>query len=462
MKMRKARLVVWAKLTGPGLGLLLFTATFLYPVLPLQIASLGLITLLLAWLALLLFSTKRIHVVGIKWLTLFLIGGSIWWIIWVPRLFLPVSLQIACRFVGVGLGLIAAAGFYRSLPGKSGKLGALFPAVLLTMTFILPLGPERWNLDPFYPREVQFTPYNKLLVRLEEGPVLMFDFPSRKKETSLGFGPAPVSPSFGTTLPGWTFGLAALESGGRVTIRAITSGALDKVSEYEIQTESQPLALTSGPKSTFFLAYRTPDERVWAELKNVSWDTVLGPIELPDYSWRLAIPARTRDKIAYLSEGRAGVRVVDLATGDNHLIDLSQEITEAGGGEGTYIYSLAFSPDGEELALGLSWKGDVDCPGLVWRVDLEGKVLARLLPPTSAELRHEPFVSILAYAPDGKRLAAEVSGPPGRLAVIDVDSGRVRDLPLGDRGFTEAVFSSDGRYLVATGGGGIYMWRLRR
>ncbi len=152
--------------------------------------------------------------------------------------------------------------------------------------------------------------------------------------------------------------------------------------------------------------------------------------------------------------------MVDPLTGDLLRLDLSREISEAGGGEKTYIHSLSFSPDGKELALGLSWKGGFDCPGLVWRVDLEGRVLARLLPPTPAKLGNDLFVSILAYAPDGKRLAAEVSGHPGRLAVIDVASGRVRDLPRGNLGFNGAVFSSDGRYLVATKYDAIYVWKL--
>ncbi len=101
-------------------------------------------------------------------------------------------------------------------------------------------------------------------------------------------------------------------------------------------------------------------------------------------------------------------------------------------------------------------------PGLVWLVDLEGRVLARFLAPTQEELEGDPYISELAFSPDGKMIAAQIGYIVSRLSVIQVDSGAVQDLPLGDRGFGEIAFSQDGEYLVAAAYDGIYRWRIGR
>jgi hypothetical protein len=483
MNSRKAFVSV-AKGVGLVSVLFLLVATALHPSRPLQLASLGTATGCLALLAARLAAKRPRMSRWVGGFSLLLVGASIWWIIWVPHLFLPVPLQVASRTLGVGVGLIAAAGLYRFLPKRLKVLGWLFPALLLALTFVLPCGPERWDLGLWTPDEVQFTPHGKLLVRTEEGPVLLYDFPSGTVEAVLASSAPSVGgpPTFGTTLPGWTFGLAALESEGRVRVQTFppAAGWPESGHEYAIQTGPTPIAITSGPKSTFLAVYQTFEGKAWVELKDLYWNTVSGPIELPGFlgavlegPWKralsdllgaIAIPADARTKLAYLGISTKGldVRVVDLATGESRIIDISQELVEAGGGEKSYVGTIAFSPDGEVLALGLSWKGEAMPPGLVWLVDLEGRVLARFLTPTQEELGGDPYISELAFSPDGKMIAAQIGYIVSRLSVIQVDSGAVQDLPLGDRGFGEIAFSQDGEYLVAAAYDGIYRWRIGR
>ncbi len=450
----------------PLLLLFTFVAAVIYPIRPLQVISLALAACVLFILAVLVAAKKSVSAGWSKLLGLASAGVAMWWPFWIPRLLLPLTLQILCRAMAVGLGFLAAAVLYRSLPGHIRILGPPFSLVPLVLAFLLPFGPERWTIEPLTIEEAQFHGRH-FLVRTGEGPLLVYDFPEMTLRQVIGFLPYRHMslPSFSTTLPGWSFALAVLESGGGVEVRfpgEVRLPGLD-LSAFSVQTESELIALMSGPKSTFITVYRTEDGRPWLQLRDARWAPASLPIPLPGFpSFKNDVAiSGDRSKIAYLDRDSKfqRVRVIDLSTGESHSLLFSQEIAALGGGEGTYIASIAFSPDGKGLALGLSWKGGADCPGLVWRVDLEGKVLARFLPPTPEELRHDPDVWILAHDPSGRRLLAGICCRPRRLVVIDMDSGRVRDLPLGGLGFDDAFFSPDGHYLVATKPDGIYIWK---
>jgi hypothetical protein len=456
-----------------ALGALLMTAV-LHPIWPLQASFLSLMSISLAGLAWLL--AKRTHRPAqgawVDWLALGTAGLALGWLFLTPRLLLPFSLQVICRILGVSLSLVAAVAFHRALPRHLHWLGALFPLVPIALSFLLPLGPARWETGPLSPNEVQFA--GRLLVaRAAEGPVLVYDFPGRYPVTVAGFSPYRIAgyPSLAadsswpeTPQLKWAVALAVLEDYRKLSIKTIFSrGAHGGHAFYiplYIQTRSHLLAVAPGPEHTFLAVYWDRERNVWARRMDVHGGHVGFPIQLPGQPQALAASPDGR-LVAYVESDLHNVRVVDIETGDDVLLDISQEIAAVGGYD-TYIHSLAIAPDGSELALGLAWKGNGDCPGLIWRVDLEGKVLARLLPPTRRELRHEPFVSILRYSPDGNRLAAEICCFPSRLSVVDIDSGRVRSLPLGGQGYGDAAFSPDGQYLVATRYDGIYLWRIGR
>ncbi|RLE30373.1 hypothetical protein DRJ54_02820, partial [Candidatus Acetothermia bacterium] len=462
-------------LGAAALGAFLMAAV-LHPIWPLQVVSLSLMSISLAGLAWLL--AKRIdrpaREAWVDWLALGTAGLALGWLFLIPYLLLPFSLQVICRILGVSLSLVAAVAFRRALPRHLRRLGALFPLAPIALSFLLPLGPARWEIGPLSTYEVQFAG-RMLVTRAVEGPVLTYYFPRENSVAVAGFAPYRVMGCPGLALgptrldplqlqldtPGWVLTLAALESERQVGIATIYSGGVRDRYTYVVQTESHLLSVIPGPEHTFFAVYRDRKLSVRAQRVNIFGKPLSDPIQLPSRAHALAV-SRDAPLIACVDgEALRGVWVVDLETGEDVFLDLSQEIA-ALGGEDAYIHSLAIAPDGSELALGLSWKEGMNCPGLIWRVDIEGNVLAQLLPPTWEELGHEPFVSILRYSPDGKRLVAEICCFPSRLSVVDVDSGRVRNLPLGGRGYRDAVFSPDGQYLVATRYDGIYLWRIGR
>ena len=469
MRTRKLK-AVFLRVVGI-LALLLLAAMAIHPALALRLAFLGILSLLLVGGGIYLARNWRVPAGWGDWLAIVTGGLTIWWMLWNPRLLLPFPVQISCRILGIALSTIAAVAFYRSLPQLIHKASFLFPLVPIVLSILIPLGPERWEVDPLHPWEPRFLG-KLLLVRAGEGLILVYDFPRKVLLSTHGFhpyatlastfafGPLDVDPLLlDLGLPGWLLTVAVLNSEREVEIATIHSSGMRDRDSYTMEEGQHISAITPGPEDTFLLVYLDQDRNAWLRRMDARWKPLADPIPLEGFGDAITV-ARKGGKLAYVMKSGREVMVVDPLTGDLLRLDLSREISEAGGGEKTYIHSLSFSPDGKELALGLSWKGGFDCPGLVWRVDLEGRVLARLLPPTPAKLGNDLFVSILAYAPDGKRLAAEVSGHPGRLAVIDVASGRVRDLPRGNLGFNGAVFSSDGRYLVATKYDAIYVWKL--
>lgn len=466
---------LWATVGAVALGIFL-VATVLHPIWHLQVAFLSFFCLFPAGLAALLAArVKRpVQETWVDWVALGTAGLTLGWLFWIPYLLLPFSLQVLCRILGVSLSLVAAVTLHRTLPRHLYRLGALSLLAPIALSFLLPLGPARWETGPLSPSEIGFA--GRLLVtRAVEGPVLTYYFPRETSVVAAGFAPYRVmgcpSLALGPTrldplqlqldTPGWTLTLATLESGNQVGIATIYSGGVWDRYTYVVQTESHLLSVIPGPEHTFFAVYRDRKLSVRAQRVNIFGEPLSDPIQLPSRAHALAV-SRDAPLIACVDgEALRGVWVVDLETGEDVFLDLSQEIA-ALGGEDAYIHSLAIAPDGSELALGLSWKEGMDCPGLIWRVDMEGNVLAQLLPPTWEELGHEPFVSILRYSPDGERLVAEICCFPSRLSVVDLDSGRVRNLPLGGRGYRDATFSPGGRYLAATRYDGIYLWRIGR
>ena len=469
MRLGKFRIGVVAGLTTP---VVLVAAAALHPLRSLRLTLLAFFALGVGWLALLLSRRVKRPVsrAGVDWVALAAVGLSIWWVFFSARLLLPFPFQILCRIHAISLGVVAAVVLHRALPRPLHRLGLLFPLVPAALSLLIPLGPVRWDLGALEPDELTFVE-ERMLVRARGGTVLVYDFPHDVPMAAAGFAPYHLYelPSFGALLSrhaptgGWQVNLAALESERTVGIGAVPDRSIGQRPFHHVQTDSELLAVTGGAKEGFLAVYRAPDHRVYARLMDADWEGVSAPILLPGWGLGLTLSAN-ETLLAYLDgdNGDRGVWVVDVTSGQKTHIDLSREIAAAGGGDRSYFYSLAFSPDGKELALGLSWKGGGDCPGLVWQVNLEGEVRGRYLTPTPGELRQEPFISILRYAPDGKRLVSEVCCFPSRLTVIDLGSGRVRNLPLGNRGFDDAAFSPDDRYLVATRFDGIYLWKVGR
>jgi WD40 repeat protein len=106
---------------------------------------------------------------------------------------------------------------------------------------------------------------------------------------------------------------------------------------------------------------------------------------------------------------------------------------------GTQIGSVAVSPDGTRIALGLN-NGQVQ----LW--DTASGALLRTLDV------HSRYVGYVAFSPDSGTLVASANGPgPYSLPLWDVEAGvHVRDF-LGPREPQSGIFSPDGRYVIARG-----------
>ena len=112
---------------------------------------------------------------------------------------------------------------------------------------------------------------------------------------------------------------------------------------------------------------------------------------------------------------------------------------------GTGLYDVAFSPDGERLA-----------------VAGQDKAVHLLDVATSSRraLRgHEDQVVSVAFSPDGARVAA--GSWNGRIRVWSLDDGAVRLLEGHDKPVRSVAFSPDGRALASGGGDGtVRLWSL--
>lgn len=157
-----------------------------------------------------------------------------------------------------------------------------------------------------------------------------------------------------------------------------------------------------------------------------------------------------------------GVTVWDAKTGKPlHRFSLS-----------TFASAVAFSRDGKYLAAGTDGAGgELPEPGEVWVWDIEtGKAVHTFKTRDEVEPgENSRSAAAVALSPDGKRVAAAVSGvrparpaglipqgeeEPADVLVWDLASGRV-DLDLRGRdGWAGKIaFSPDGRWLASAGGG---------
>ncbi len=295
--------------------------------------------------------------------------------------------------------------------------------------------------------------------------------------------------AFLRTLPGWDGGIGALafspdgrllaagSATGKVRVWRLEAGGRAAALLWEdrfdpIRLDPPPqfqakVALAFSPDGRTLAAgwvgeirlYRPADGAVAGVLQgDRTWDGW-------DGFWSLAFSPDGRTLAAGTRAGE--VWIYRLPEGERLRV---LEGVESGGGlfldgpKGT-VWSLAFSPDGRTLAVGLGrlrrlvelWDGATGRRRQVLRV-APGRLLPRFSPPYG----DPPRKVALAFSPDGRFLA--VGGEGGAVRVWDL----VRQVPLapldgyGDRIISLAL-APDGRTLaVGEEGGGVRLWEEGR
>ena len=155
--------------------------------------------------------------------------------------------------------------------------------------------------------------------------------------------------------------------------------------------------------------------------------------------------------VASWGAGRGYVRLWDVASG-------RPETSNLPGIEGTQVWGLAFSPDGDALAGNGIVRSHVQHGnfgrGYVWDVSDRGRLEGQL--DTSQSMNQ------LAYTPDGSLLAG-VTGQSegGDLVTWDASSlARLLDVPIDNVGVYSSDVSNDGRTIVSGGQAGPRFWDI--
>jgi Tol biopolymer transport system component len=113
----------------------------------------------------------------------------------------------------------------------------------------------------------------------------------------------------------------------------------------------------------------------------------------------------------------------------------------------------AWSPDGQSLAY------ENTATGTIWIADSSGQNARALTQSASPLLDTDP-----CFSPDGRRLAFVIrpGGPHGELAVLDLNSGKIRQLTHDDVLALSPAWSPDGHsiYFASSRGGTMNIWKI--
>lgn len=211
----------------------------------------------------------------------------------------------------------------------------------------------------------------------------------------------------------------------------------------ELRGHSSPVsALVFAPDGTLASADASGDIRLW--YPNPASTTVSRPASQIAFS-------PTNEQVAWLEDGQLYMQSFD---------DFSAEITATTvfTGYDVHLNSLAFSPDGSQIAAG----GGLTGRGVVYVWQVGGGV-----EPTAVLPGHTRPVQTVAFAPDGQTLASgsgvgEYNSGDDTVLVWDLENPSTpkQSLPQHTERVNEVQFSPDGHFLAsASDDGHVFLWR---
>jgi WD40 repeat protein len=302
---------------------------------------------------------------------------------------------------------------------------------------------------------VVFAPDGKTLVTgTRQGEVKLWDVDALKERRTLSqagnVGRLAFLPDGGTLARPWfeSFGKDGKALTGRYKVDDV-KGYRGGIKLWDAATGKERGVLQrQSPRGVLDIAL-SPDgkmlaaEEIWREKDakdakdGVSlWDVTTGKV-IRDLESRAGALAFTPDSTILAVNTQGGAQLFDVASG--------QKRSKLGDGK-TYLYAIAFAPDGKTLA-GCDFQGTI----YLWDVD-SGKEKARWQHGDSQ------MAGCLAFAPDGKTLAVGV-GPrnsravePGEIVLWDPATKQKRLTLRGHIGSIWAlVFNADGTLLASAG-----------
>ncbi|MET8865800.1 hypothetical protein ABZW11_22925 [Nonomuraea sp. NPDC004580] len=249
-------------------------------------------------------------------------------------------------------------------------------------------------------------------------------------------------------LAGAAGGVVAVVQGGRADARAAEASRLrDEALSREVAAAASGTGDTSLGAQLALAAYRlspTPEAR----------GALLGSLSRP-IGARLIGHTAPVERVAYRPDGRVAVTASGDATARlwNVADPLRPRPLGVVQGHTGGVRAVAFTPDGKVLAT-----GSADGTARLWDVSDTAR------PRPLATLKgHKELVGSVAFTPEGDVLAtASPDGTTRLWSTADTEKPKALSVIRQDAGFTETVFSPDGRLAaLATAGGTITILDVR-